>query len=47
MVRVSGLWIEVHTSRRSYCVRGMTQVFWAPGEKVLSMVVVSAVPVAQ
>jgi hypothetical protein len=34
---MTGLWTEVHTSRRSYCVRGMAQVVWAPGEKVVSM----------
>ena len=36
---MTGIWVEVHTSRRSYCVRGMTQVFWEPGEKVISMMV--------
>jgi hypothetical protein len=34
---MAGLWIEVHTSKRSYCVRGYAKVAWLPGEKVISM----------
>jgi hypothetical protein len=34
------IWIEVLTSKRSYCVRGGARVVWTSGEKVISMEVI-------
>ena len=34
------IWVEVHTSKRSYTVIGGQLVVWYPGEKVISMDVV-------
>ncbi len=38
-------WIEVHTNKRSYCIKGghgSYRVMWLPGEKVISMEVMEA-----
>lgn len=37
----SQVWIEVHTNKRSYCVRGGHRVTWLRGEQVVSMEVMA------
>ena len=39
---MTGIWIEVHTNKRSYAVCDMGRVDWLPGEKVISMAPVTA-----